>query len=329
MRSATRGAATLALLAAVGSCTDRQVFEPAPDAVTAVTTRLSSVHMPAVRISEIHYDDESTDEGEAIEISAPGGTDLTGWSLVLYNGSNGTAYDTRTLAGSVTPSCGARGVITLDYPVNGIQNGSPDGLALVDPAGTVVELLSYEGTLVAVDGAAAGMTSTDIAVSEAGSTPAGSSLQRTGLDTWNAPAPATFGTCNDEDDETPTDPTDPTDPPPTTLPVTRLSEIHYDNDGGDTGEAIEVEGPAGTDLTGWSVVLYNGNGGAPYSTAALSGVIPAECGGRGVIALSYSANGIQNGSPDAIALVDAAGNVVEFLSYEGTLTAVGGPADGM
>ena len=29
-----------------------------------------------------------------------------------------------------------------------------------------------------------------------------------------------------------------------------------------------------------------------------------------------------------VALVDAAGNVVEFLSYEGTMTALGGPADG-
>ena len=39
----------------------------------------------------------------------------------------------------------------------------------------------------------------------------------------------------------------------------RVSEIHYDNDGTDTGEAIEIAGPAGTDLTGWSVVLYNGS----------------------------------------------------------------------
>ena len=40
-----------------------------------------------------------------------------------------------------------------------------------------------------------------------------------------------------------------------------INEIHYDNTGTDAGEAIEVAGPAGTDLTGWSLVLYNGNGG--------------------------------------------------------------------
>ena len=45
-----------------------------------------------------------------------------------------------------------------------------------------------------------------------------------------------------------------------------INEIHYDNCGTDTGEAIEIAGPAGTDLTGWSLVLYNGNGGAVYHT---------------------------------------------------------------
>ena len=32
----------------------------------------------------------------------------------------------------------------------------------------------------------------------------------------------------------------------------RISEIHYDNTGTDTGEAIEISAPAGTDLTGWT-----------------------------------------------------------------------------
>ena len=48
-----------------------------------------------------------------------------------------------------------------------------------------------------------------------------------------------------------------------------INEIHYDNTGTDTGEAIEVAGPAGTDLTGWSLVLYNGSTGALYNTTAL------------------------------------------------------------
>ena len=113
-----------------------------------------------------------------------------------------------------------------------------------------------------------------------------------------------------------------------TLPATRFAELHYDNTGTDTGEAIEIEGPAGTDLTGWSIVLYDGNGGAVYNTKALTGTIPATCDTRGVAVFTYPTNGIQNGSPDGMALVDNSGAVVEFLSYEGTFTAVGGAANG-
>ncbi|NUM75937.1 hypothetical protein HUU40_16360, partial [candidate division KSB1 bacterium] len=49
-----------------------------------------------------------------------------------------------------------------------------------------------------------------------------------------------------------------------------INEIHYDNNGADTGEAIEIAGPAGSDLTGWSLVLYNGANGANYGTISLS-----------------------------------------------------------
>ena len=105
-----------------------------------------------------------------------------------------------------------------------------------------------------------------------------------------------------------------------------INEIHYDNPGADTGEAVEIAGPAGTDLSGWSLVLYNGNGGAPYNTVQLIGAIPDQDGGFGT--LSFPAAGLQNGSPDGVALVDPAGSVAQFLSYEGVFTAVGGPAGG-
>ena len=67
------------------------------------------------------------------------------------------------------------------------------------------------------------------------------------------------------------------------LPAVRFSEIHYDNSGTDAGEAIEITGPAGMDVTGWQIVLYNGNGGAIYNTKTLNGTIPATCTTRGVI----------------------------------------------
>ena len=155
-----------------------------------------------VFVNELHYDNDGTDAGEAIEIAGPAGTDLTGWSIVLYNGSNGAAYNTTTLSGSIPDQQAGFGAVAIDYPSNGIQNGSPDGLALVDPAGTVGQFLSYEGVLTAVGGPADGMTSTDIGVAEGSSTAAGLSLQLTGTGTtygqfsWATPTASSFGAIN-------------------------------------------------------------------------------------------------------------------------------------
>src|SRR5262245_52167181 len=55
-----------------------------------------------------------------------------------------------------------------------------------------------------------------------------------------------------------------------------INEIHYDNVGTDTAEAIEIAGPAGTDLSGWTLVLYNGANGLVYHIRALNGVIPDQ-----------------------------------------------------
>ena len=89
-----------------------------------------------------------------------------------------------------------------------------------------------------------------------------------------------------------------------------------------------MAGLAGTNLAGWSVVLYNGNGGASYATIALSGVLNDTADGFGLVALARPNDGIQNGAPDGVALVDNFGRVIQFLSYEGTMTATNGPAAG-
>ena len=115
--------------------------------------------------------------------------------------------------------------------------------------------------------------------------------------------------------------------PPPPLPPVRISEFHYDNVGTDVNEAIEVEGPAGTDLAGWTIVLYNGNGGVPYDTLELAGVLPNQCAGRGT-AWTW-ALGLQNGAPDGLALVNPRDSVVEFLTYEGTFAATAGVAQGV
>lgn len=47
-----------------------------------------------------------------------------------------------------------------------------------------------------------------------------------------------------------------------------INEIHYDNAGADTDEGVELSGAVGVDLTGWSLVLYNGGNYRP--TAQIS-----------------------------------------------------------
>jgi uncharacterized repeat protein (TIGR01451 family) len=164
--------------------------------------RLAAQGPTTVFVNEIHYDNDGTDTGEAIEVAGPAGTDLTGWSLVLYNGYNGTRYGTVSLSGAIPDQQAGYG--TLSYFALGLQNGSPDGLALVDASNNVLQFLSYEGTFAAVDGPAAGMTSTDIGVSEPSDSPVGFSLQLSGTGTvyedfvWNAPAASTFGAVNTE-----------------------------------------------------------------------------------------------------------------------------------
>lgn len=113
-----------------------------------------------------------------------------------------------------------------------------------------------------------------------------------------------------------------------------INELHYDDStaAGDVGESVEVVAPVGVDLSNWRVVLYNGNTPASatsYSDRLLSEATSGTCGSKQVKVLTYPTNGIQNGSNDAVALVDAGGSVVQFLSYEGVTTASNGPAAGM
>lgn len=95
-------------------------------------------------VAEIHDDDTGADAGESVEVQLPPGTTSDGWSVVRYNGSGGAPYGTDALPALTAPA-DASAVALLGYPANGLQNGSPDGLALVRPDGSVAELLSYEG----------------------------------------------------------------------------------------------------------------------------------------------------------------------------------------
>lgn len=143
-----------------------------------------------VIINEIHYDNDGADTGEGFEIAGTAGIDLTGYSVVLYNGSTNLEYDTIPLSGVFTDETNGYGF--LWFTATGLQNGAPDGLALVDPSNNVLQFLSYEGVITAVDGPAIGLTSTDIGVSEPGTTPVGQSLQFNGT-SWVGPLANTQG----------------------------------------------------------------------------------------------------------------------------------------
>jgi Endonuclease/Exonuclease/phosphatase family/Bacterial TSP3 repeat len=121
--------------------------------------------LPAdVFINEFSYDNAGADAGEFVEIvTGPGFTgDPAQVVLQLYNGSDGGIYGSNhplsTFTAGATTASQHRIYSKL---VPGIQNGNPDGFALA-VSGVVTQFISYGGQIVATDGSAVGLTSTNI-----------------------------------------------------------------------------------------------------------------------------------------------------------------------
>lgn len=112
------------------------------------------------------------------------------------------------------------------------------------------------------------------------------------------------------------------------IPNVWINEFHYDNVGGDSGEFVEIAGTAGLDLNGITLTFYNGGSGTAVeygSAIALAGVLTDAGNGFGFLQLSTA--GLQNGTKDGFALSNSDG-LIQFLSYEGVVTAADGPAAG-
>ena len=230
-----------------------------------------------VFINELHYDDSTPagDVGEAIEVVATGGEDLGTYRLYLYNGSTpsaATVYaDTPVPAGSAA-GCGKASIATVTYPTNGLQNGANDGIALVDASGRVVQFISYEGTITAAGGPAAGLTSQNIPVSESNSTAPGTSLQLTGSGsqyahfTWAGSAAQTFGACNAGQSFSGTGGTGPNTPPSVTTTTPEQGAASF---------------PAAADL----VVTFSEN------VTASAGAFTLSCGQSGTVPLTHANSG--------------------------------------
>ncbi len=94
-------------------------------------------------INEVDYDQVGADGAGFVEIKNIGTSalPLTGIALVFVDGADGEEYRREALTGTL--AAGGYQVVAVDP-----QNGSPDGLALIDTSnGTLLDALSYEGAI--------------------------------------------------------------------------------------------------------------------------------------------------------------------------------------
>ena len=140
--------------------------------------------MSRVGAERLHQDEgplrlpSSSDAEEGLEVAGPASTDPKGWSLVLYNGKNGTPYRTIPLEGSIPDQQSGYGAVSFE--VNRIENGTPDGIALINPVNEVIQFMSNEGSFTAASCPAKDIAATDIGVRESNATQTGHSLQLRG-----------------------------------------------------------------------------------------------------------------------------------------------------
>lgn len=242
----------------------------------------------------------------AVETGAPGTFGVA--DVGITEGDAGTAVLTFT----VSRVGGSTGVVTVDY-ASAFGTAEVDDIVGALPAGTLTFADGETEQMITVTIASDTAVEPDETIALTLSNPTG------GASIGDGAATGTIG--NDD-----------------AAPVTGapwINEFHYDNIGADVGEFVEIAGVAGTDLTGWQIVFYNGNPAqrATYGAAVtLSGTIADQSNGFGTI--SVAATALQNGNatntePDGIALLRPDGSVAEFVSYEGSFVAASGPAAGL
>jgi hypothetical protein len=96
---------------------------------------------PKLVINEVDYDQVGTDADGFVEIHNAGDTaaDLSNVDLVAVNGGDSSEYAREQLTGTL--AAGGHLAVAIE-----LQNGAPDGLALLDGA-TLLDALSYEGAI--------------------------------------------------------------------------------------------------------------------------------------------------------------------------------------
>jgi predicted extracellular nuclease len=271
----------------------RQDAQASPDFANPSTT---------IFINEIHYDNAGTDVNEGVEIAGPAGTNLSGWSIVLYNGNptQRTSYATISLSGTIPCQRGGYGTLNFNGPTGGIQNGNtandePDGIALVNGT-TLVQFLSYEGSFVAANGPANGQTSTNIGVIEDGNNATTTSLQLQGSGTtygnftWAGPITQTRGAVNTGQTFTAASPVCP--------PTLSINDVTQD------------EGNAATTTFTFTVSLSEaaGPGGVSFTVNTANGTTNPATAGTDYVAIAGGSGFIPQGSTSTTVTVTVNGD---------------------
>lgn len=139
---------------------------PPPPPSSDPGTMPGPVGEPGLVISEIDYDQDSSDTAEFVEVynASNAAVALDPYTLELVNGANGgeVVYATFALSSggaSLAPggvlvvgvagvlSALPGGVLRVDLGGAAIQNGTPDGVRLIGPNGRRVDGLAYEGPM--------------------------------------------------------------------------------------------------------------------------------------------------------------------------------------
>ncbi len=269
---------------------------------------ISFAFSQSIFINEIHYDNSGTDENEGFEITGPAGSDLSGFTVVLYKGSNGLPYNTINLTGILSDSGNGFGFIAEVLPTNGLQNGAPDGLALIDNNGNLIQFLSYEGVVNALGGPAEGLSSTDIGVVESSATPIGNSIQLVGTGTvftdfnWQTELESTFTAINEGQ----------TFIQPITTPL--INEFVFNHTGSDTDEFVEIIAPSNTDLSSFYLLEIEGDG---TGSGVIDEVIQlGTTDANGFFTSPFGSNTFENGTVSLLLVENFTGSLGDDLDTD-------------
>uniref|UniRef100_A0A0E0IBA2 Uncharacterized protein n=1 Tax=Oryza nivara TaxID=4536 RepID=A0A0E0IBA2_ORYNI len=141
---------------------------------------------PEAWVNEFHYENKGKDENEFVELAVRTSLDAKDLTLILYNGANGQMYNSLNLDDkddfSVAESSSSSSYLIYTAFIT-LQNGPADGIALVYKNGNrkeVLDFLSYEGSMRALDGPAKGMVSVDMMLKETDESSQQDSLGLTG-----------------------------------------------------------------------------------------------------------------------------------------------------